>query len=163
MVVSECLSKWVMLFYPPFFFQRIWVVGFDKGFRGVNVKINKSFFNRNYNNSIFGGTIFSAADPFFPILFYQVLTNKGHKVIAWSKSAGIQFLKPGLSKLRFSINLSDEDITEAEQILYTAGKYVKTHPIDIYNETGEVCVVVTVEVYVRNLNFIESDNETVFK
>jgi len=155
MVVSEGLLKWIMRFYPPLFFQRIWVVRFDKGFRGVNIKINKSFFNRNYNNSIFGGTIFSAADPFYPLLFHQVLTRKGYNVIAWSKSAQIQFLKPALTKLRFSINLSDEDIAEAEHVLHTGGRYVKTHPVDICNENGEICVVVTVEVYVRNLDFIE--------
>jgi hypothetical protein len=27
------------------------------------------------------------------------------------------------------------------------------HPIDIYNKDGEICVSVTIEVYLRNLNF----------
>jgi len=155
--------KWIVRLYPPLFFQRIWVIRFDKGFRGVNVKVNKSFFNRNYNNSIFGGTIFSAADPFYPLLFHQVLTRKGYNVIAWSKSAQIQFIKPALTKLRFNINLSDEEIAEAEQVLLVGGRYVKTHPIDICNEAGEICVVVMVEVYVRNLDFIETYNESVYK
>ena len=114
MIVSERLSKWGMRIYPPLFFQRIWVVKIDKGFRGVTVNINKSIFNRNYNNSIFGGTIFSAADPFYPLLFHQLFTHKGYNVIAWSKSAEIQFLKPGLTKLQFRIHISDEDIAEAK-------------------------------------------------
>src|ERR1700748_886149 len=107
MVVSENLLKWAMRLYPPLFFQRIWVVKFSKGFKGVHVKISKSLLNLNYNNSIFGGTIFSAADPFYPLLFHQVFTHKGYKVIAWSKSAEIQFIKPGLNKLYFKISLSD--------------------------------------------------------
>ena len=61
--------------------QRIWVQGFDKGFKGVSVKVSKSILNKNFNNSIFGGTIFAAADPFdlepgtrvlAPIQFKQV-------------------------------------------------------------------------------------------
>jgi hypothetical protein len=154
MVVSEGLLKWVIRLYPPLFFQRIWVVKFEKGFTGVSVTINKSLFNRNYNHSIFGGTIFSAADPFYPLLFHQALSHKGYKVIAWSKSAEIQFLKPGLSKLHFSISISDEEFEHAEAALKTEGKYVKAHPINIYNTDGEICVTVINEVYVRDMNFI---------
>src|ERR1700749_4743428 len=143
MVVTERLSKWGMRFYPPLFFQRVWVVKIDKGFRGVTVNIN-------YNKAIFGGTLFSAADPFYPLLFHQIFMHKGYNVIAWSKSSEIQFLKPGLTKLQFKIRISDEDIAEAEQVLNTGGKYIKAHPIDIYNTSGEVCVTVMNEVYLRN-------------
>jgi len=155
MVVSEGLLKWAMRFYPPLFFQRIWVVKFAKGFTGARVKISHSLLNQNYNRSIFGGTIFSAADPFYPLLFHQIFSKKGYKVIAWSKSAEIQFLKPGLTNLYFDINLTDDDIAEAEHVLNTGGKYIKAHPIDIYNKDGEVCVSLMNEVYVRNLNFTE--------
>ena len=155
MVVSEGLLKWAMRFYPPLFFQRIWVVNFDKAFTGVQVKINKSFLNKNYNNSIFGGTIFSAADPFYPLLFHQLFSHKGYKIIAWSKSSEIQFLKPGLTSLHFKIKITDEEIAEAEHVLNTGGKYIKAHPIDIYNKAGEVCVTLMNEVYIRNLNYIE--------
>lgn len=158
MVVSESLLKWAMRIYPPLFFQRIWVVSFDKGFTGAQIKITKSIFNRNYNNSIFGGTIFSAADPFYPLLFHQVFTRKGYKVIAWSKSSQIQFLKPALSKLHFNIHISSDDIAEAEHVLNTGGKYVKAHPVDIYNNNGEVCVTLMNEVYIRNLDFINDES-----
>jgi hypothetical protein len=154
MVVSERLLKWIMRFYPPLFFQRIWVVRFEKGFTGVRVRINKSVLNRNYNGSIFGGTIFTAADPFYPLLFHQLFSKKGYRVVAWSKSAGIQFLKAGLTDLYFDIKVDNNEIAEAEHILNTVGKYVKSHPIDIYNKSGEICVSLTNEVYLRNLDFI---------
>ena len=57
MLVSENVLKWALRFYPPLLFQRIWVIRFTKGFRGVRVKVNRSLINNNYNNSIFGGTI----------------------------------------------------------------------------------------------------------
>ncbi len=69
MVVSENVLKWALRFYPPLLFQRIWVIRFEKDFKGVSVKINKSLINNNYNNSIFGGTIFAAADPIFTPYF----------------------------------------------------------------------------------------------
>jgi len=161
MVVSESVLKWAMRFYPPLLLQRIWVIKFEKDFRGAQVKIAKSLLNKNYNNSIFGGTIFAAADPFYPVLFHQLFSHKGYKVIAWSKSSQIQYLKPGNTNLYFNIHLTDADITEAEEMLNTVGKYIKVHPIDIYDKQGEVCALVMNEVYVRNLNHTEHavDNE----
>jgi acyl-coenzyme A thioesterase PaaI-like protein len=155
MPVSETSLKWAMRFYPSLFFQRIWVIKFEKGFKGVIVKINKSILNRNYNNSIFGGTIFSAADPFYPVLFHKVLSNKGYNIVAWSKAAHIHFFKPALTNLYFTITISEEVIADCEQELNNAGKYAKVHPIDIYDKNGQLCVTVFNEIYVRNLNYVE--------
>jgi hypothetical protein len=154
MPVTENSLKWIMRFYPPLFFQRIWVIKFEAGFRGVEVKINKSFWNRNYNKSIFGGTIFAAADPFYPVLFYQLFTLKGYPIRAWSRSSEIKYLKPGFTNLSFKIHIDEAEIIEAEEILNTAGKYVKAHPIEIFDENGVNVASVMNEVYMRNLNFI---------
>ena len=151
MVVTENILKWAIRFYPPLFFQRIWVKDFDKGFVGVHVKISKSLFNINYNRSIFGGTIFSASDPFYALLFDQILKRRGFKTRIWLKSASIQYLEPGHSSLYFKISLSKEDIQEADDALRTVGKFVKAFPLEILNLQGEVCAKVINEVYIRIL------------
>ncbi len=151
MLVSENTLKWAMRLYPPLFFQRIWVKQFEKGFTGVQVKITKSILNSNYNNSIFGGTIFSASDPFYALLFDQLFRRKGLKTRVWLKSASIQYLKPGRTNLYFKISLTDQDIIEAETALITVGKFVKAFPLEILNSKGELCASVINEVYVRNL------------
>src|SRR6478735_466710 len=148
MIVSERALKWIMCLYPPLLFQRIWVVGFDKGFRGVNVKVSKSLFNKNFNGSIFGGTIFAAADPFYPVLFDRVLNTDGNKLKIWSKSSRIDFLKPAHSSLSFYIKLTDSDIEMALKALNTTGKYENVFPIAIYNTNNEVCAHVMNEVYI---------------
>jgi len=156
MVVSENVLKWAMRLYPPLFFQRIWVVRFDKNFRGVKVKINKSLINNNYNNSIFGGTIFAAADPFYPLLFHQALTHKGHKIRVWMKSAAIQYLKPGRRDLYFTISIAETEIEEVELVLNSGEKYIKEHPVTMYDRDGELCVEMMCEIYIRNLNQSET-------
>jgi hypothetical protein len=157
MPVSANKLKWIMRFYPPLFFQRIWVVRFKPDFTGVEVKVKKSFWNRNYNNSIFGGTIFSAADPFYPVLFFQIFTLKGYSIRAWSKSSEIQYIKPGYFNLNFKINIDDDEIKEAEEILNTVGKYAKFQPVEIFDVNGVNVASVKIEVYMRNLDFIETD------
>lgn len=159
MLVSEGVLKWAISFYPPLFFQRIRVLRFYKGFRGVEVKITRSIFNKNFNGAIFGGTIFAAADPFYPLLFHQVLINKGYKLRTWSQSLSIHFLKPAKTNLHFKINISDADLEECEQILNTIGKYRKAFPIDIYDKNGTLCASVSCMVYLRNLNYAEAEDQ----
>jgi acyl-coenzyme A thioesterase PaaI-like protein len=159
MIVSERLLKWAIRFYPPLFFQRIWVQRFGKDFRSVEVKINKSIFNSNYNKSIFGGTIFAAADPFYALLFDQILQRRGYQVRVWLKSAQINYLKPGRTNLYFKIVIGEGDIAEAEHILNTVGKFVKAFPVEMYNKEGELCVSLTNEVYVRKL--YSGENSTI--
>lgn len=143
-----------MRFYPPLFFQRIWVRRFHPGFKGVDVKVSSSLLNRNYNDSIFGGTIFAAADPFYPILFDQIFKKKGYHTQVWLKSGRINYIKPARSNLSFTITLNSEDIDKAEQALENRGKYVSIFRLTLYNESHEVCAQVESEVYIRNLNFL---------
>lgn len=145
-----------MRFYPPLFFQRIWTISFEKDFRGVEVKIKKSIWNRNYNNSIFGGTIFAASDAFYPVLFFKIFTQKGYAIRAWSKSSEIKYLKPSYFNLYFKIHINEAEIIEAEEILNTIGKYTKLHPVEIYDKNGLNVASVVIEVYMRNLNFFEN-------
>lgn len=157
MIVSEKTLKWGLCLYPPLLFQRIWVRRFHPGFRGVDVRINKSLFNKNYNGSIFGGTIFSATDPFYALLFDQLLQREGFKIRVWLKSASIQYLKPGRTALYFTVFITDEMLNDAIEALNTTGKFVKAYPMEIKNKHGEVCATVTNEVYIRNLHNGESD------
>ena len=149
MILSERALKWVMNAYPPLLFQRIWVKKFHQGFLGVDVKISNSFLNRNYNGSIFGGTIYAATDPFYAILFDQLMQRRGFKVRVWLKSASIQYLKPGLTNLYFTLKITDEMIAEAENSLKANGKFVKSYPMELFNKQGELCATVMNEVYLR--------------
>jgi hypothetical protein len=159
MKVSEKRLKWALRIYPPLLLQRIWTVGFQKDFRGVKVKIFKSLLNRNYNRSIFGGTVFAAADPFYPLLFHQVLTKKGYKVRVWVKSAKIDYILPGHEDLFFSINITNQDIEEVENTLNKDEKHIKLYPIEMVTSSGELCVLVMAEIYIRNLRQTEINNQ----
>ncbi|RVU00898.1 DUF4442 domain-containing protein [Mucilaginibacter limnophilus] len=153
MTVRESTLKWLMRFYPPLFLQRIWVVRFHPKFKGVDIKINKSIFNQNYNKSIFGGSIFSAADPFYPVLFHQIFSAKGYDPIVWLKSCNIQYLKPARTALYCTMLVTDDIVAQAEQELQLNGKFVITLPAEMVDKNGMHCVSLMCEVYVRDKNF----------
>lgn len=153
MRVSENLLKWAIRLYPPLFFQRIWVKRFHKDFRGVDVKLAHSIFNRNYNGSIFGGSIFSATDPFYAILFDQILQRKGFKTLVWLKSAEIRYIKPARRNLYFSIVITEEEIAWACEKLVREGKYIETFTFELRDQSGVTHARVKNEVYIRNQSF----------
>lgn len=159
MKVSENTLKWLMCFYPPLFFQRIWVQRIHRNFMGIDVKINRSLFTTNLGKSIFGGTIFSATDPFYALLFGQLMQRKGFKTTIWLKSAHIQYIKPGRTDLFYTITITAQMAEEVEAVLIREGKFVRSFPIEIFNKHGELCATALNEVYIRDLNFVKTDPE----
>jgi hypothetical protein len=149
MKVSENILTWGMRLYPPLLLQRIWVKKIDQGFRGADVKINRSLLTLNFGKAIFGGTISTAADPFYAMLFGQILKHKGYSVTVWLKSAGIQFLKPAKTSLGYRITITDDMVAEAEMELNGKGVFVKTYPIEIYDRNGVLCALAKNEIYIR--------------
>jgi acyl-coenzyme A thioesterase PaaI-like protein len=160
MTISENSLKWMMRLYPPMFFQRIWVKKVHRNFRGIDVKINRSWFTSNLGNSIFGGTIFSATDPFYALLFGQIMQRKNYKITVWLKSAQINYLKPGRTDLHYTILINEEMIKDADISLMNEGKFIRTYTIEIFDKHNELCAEAQNEVYIRNLSFIKSNNET---
>ncbi len=156
MIVSEKILKWALCFYPPLLFQRIWIKKFHKDFRGVDVKIHKSIVNKNYNGSIYGGTIFSATDPFYALIFDQLLQRQGFKCRVWLKSASIQYLKPARKDLNFTIVITDEMLADAIGAIKADGKFVQAYPMSLYDSDGLLCAKVMNEVYIRNLHHGET-------
>jgi hypothetical protein len=151
MLASENAVKWAMRLYPPLFFQRIWVKRFHKGLRGVDVTVRKSFLNTNHDHSIFGGTIYAAADPFHPILFTHLLTLKGYQVKAWSRSSAIRYFKPAKTDLHFTVTISDAEIAACEAQLKLNGKYRKSYQLEIFDKQDKLCALVINEMYMRDL------------
>jgi len=154
MLVTPTMLKWVMRFYPPFLFQRIWVQDVAADFKSIDIKIKKSFLNLNANKTIFGGTIFSALDPIHSILLDCIFKQRGiEKTVAWLKSAQIQYLKPGTTDLCFRVSLKEHEIVDALEDIKHNGKVVKTFKTEIFDMTGLKCVECQNEIYIRDLNF----------
>ena len=149
MKVSENTLIWGMRLSPPLLLQRIWVKKIHKNFKGADVKINRSLFTLNFGNAIFGGTIYTATDPFYAMLFGQILRNKDYKITIWLKSASIQFLKPAKSDLYYSINITDEMIKEIEAELNNKGVFVKSYAIEVFSKNKELTAIAKNEIYIR--------------
>jgi acyl-coenzyme A thioesterase PaaI-like protein len=149
MKLSTFSAKWLMNFYPPLLFNRVVIKRISKDYKEVDVVIKKSFLNKNLQGTIFGGTIFSAADPFYAMMYWQHFNLEGIKCEAWLKSAEIEYLKPGSSNLFLYFRLTDQDIEEARIAMNEKGKFEKLHTLNISNIKGEQISRVKTLVYLR--------------
>ncbi len=75
----------------------------------VKMKLRISYKNRNYANSIFGGSLFSSVDP---IPMVQLINILGDDYVVWDKSAKIQFKRPAKENLYAEFVYSVEEVEE---------------------------------------------------
>jgi acyl-coenzyme A thioesterase PaaI-like protein len=148
-ILSERKGWWILNLFPPLLFNRIRVVKIEPGFRACTVRVARSLLTRNLHGTTFGGTIFSAADPYYAVMYWQVLARRGYRVQAWLKRAGIDYHRPAETALTLEFRLSDDEIAEAVAALDGAGRHRKRHVIEALDREGRVCATVETEVYLR--------------
>lgn len=135
-------AKLLMNMYPPMLINRISVKRISADYKLVEVHVKKSILNRNLQKTIFGGTIFSAADPFHALMYWQIFRKRGMQCEAWLKRAEIQYLKPANSDLFLKFLINDEEIEEARIQLEQNGKVEMVHETVIQNKNQETIALV---------------------
>lgn len=147
--LSPSKFKFGMNLYPAFVFGRIRIKEVSKDFQKIKVIIKKSLLNINGSGTMFGGTLFAAADPFYALMYWQIFGNRFNKdVQVWTKSASIQFKKPVVGKVFLEFNISDLDIEEAKLAVEQEGRFNKKHIVEIKNTEGELCAFVELVTYI---------------
>ncbi|MDA9344899.1 YiiD C-terminal domain-containing protein [Flavobacteriales bacterium] len=142
--------QFVMNIFPPLFFNRIILKEVSENYTFMKVKIRRSFLNMNFHRSIFGGTIFSAFDPYFPTMYYNIFAQKNRKLEIWMKSANIKYKRPATTHLYLEFKITEEDIQLAERELNEKGKFEKWHTVKAINKKGIVCAEAEMLVYLRD-------------
>lgn len=142
--------KWLLNIFPPLFFNRISIRRISEDFMEIQVRLRHSWMNKNFQKTIFGGTIFSAVDPYFPTMYWHVFARKKIPMEVWLKSAEIKYKRPATSDLHLYFKLEEKDIQEAIKGLQKDGKYEVWHNVDAIDKNGTVCAEAKVLVYLRN-------------
>ncbi len=149
MKTSPSISRVLMNLYPPFLVNRVVVKYVSQDFRTVKVKIVKSIFNRNLQGSIFGGTIFSAADPFVALMYWQIFNQQNIFCEAWLKSAKIDYLKPAKTSLYLNFEIAQTDIEEARKNLVKNNKHECTHIVEMKDSSGVLCATMETTISLK--------------
>lgn len=150
MKIPKFAIKFVLNIFPPLLFNRIVLKEISDDFMQMRVVIRRALFNINFHKTIFGGSIFSACDPYFPTMYYHIFAKKNRKLIIWSKSAEIQYLRPADTSLKLHFKITKEDIALTEKELDEKGKFEIWHTIEAINKKRIVCAKAKILVYLRD-------------
>jgi len=149
-------------FYPPLFFQRAKVTEVDPNYRWLKVRLKRSLLNRNLNGSAFGGSIYSAGDPWYPILYWQALAREGIAIQGWLKASTVDYKKPARSNLIYEFRIAEDDLDRARDRLNRFGYSVHTNTVDAIDAEGDVCATMECVSYLRRLNEVDSEPGAAF-
>ena len=138
--------------FPPLFFNRIHLKNISSDYKEMNVILRRSFINKNYYKSIFGGSIFSACDPYFPIMYYHIFEK--NKLVVWVKNAEIEYLNPAKSNLKLNFKISNNHIDEIKLALKKHGKHEILNEVLALDNKNQICAKAKINVYLRDPNFI---------
>ena len=150
MQVPKFLLKAILNLFPPLLINRIVLKEVSDDFLEMRVVLRRALFNMNFHKTIFGGSIFSACDPYFPTMYYHIFKRRGRKLIIWLKSAEIQYLRPADTSLKLHFKITKEDILLAEKTLDENSKFEIWHTVDAISKKGIVCARAKMQVYLRD-------------
>ena len=142
------LKRMLNLWFP-FFVNRIRIISISNDFYEIHVRLKHSFWNRNPNKSVWGGSIASALDPFFPVMMKQIILRQGTKTDFFSKAIHVEFIRMAESHVSFYFKITETEVIEAKKILEHSGKYDGWHAVNGVDINGNICVHGKVQVYLR--------------
>lgn len=105
----------------------------SKDMRSCTIKIAISWKNRNYMNSIYGGSMFSAIDP---VPMMQLLEILGKDYVVWDKAATIHFKRPAREDLYCEIIFTEEEINHIKQSVATEKEVSYVKEVQLKNKDG---------------------------
>lgn len=142
--------KWILNLFPPLLFNRISIKSISEDFKQVHVQIRYSWMNKNFNRTIFGGTISSAIDPYLPTMYWHIFSRKKLPMEVWSKSIEVNFIKPAITDLDLFFSISNEDVDNAMKGLQKDNIYEHWHYVNVIDQNENICAEAKVLVFLRN-------------
>ena len=141
--------KRMLNFWFPFLLNRIRITFIADDFYEIQVRLKYSFWNQNPNKSVWGGSIASALDPFFPVMMKQIILRKGTSTDFFSKAIHVEFIRMVESHISFNFKITKEDVIKTEEILKNDGKYEGWHSVYGVDINGNKCVHGKVQISLR--------------
>lgn len=129
------------------------VMFISSDWREVHIRLKLNHRTKNYVGTIFGGSMFSASDPFYMLMVLHVL---GPQFVVWDKAASIRYKKPAKKPLYLKCELTDETIELFKTNIAANGKFEFNFELEWKDEEGNVASSLTRTVYAASKEFYKN-------
>ena len=147
--LAESFKTWqfrtLMNWYPMFFGTGGKILFWSGDSREVQLRLRRNIWTYNYVGTIFGGSMFAAADPFYMLMLLRIF---GPKYVVWDKAGSIRFRKPARQTLYTRCLLTNEVIDSIRHDVAANGQTERTFRLQwvdadgvVYAETERLCYI----------------------
>ena len=154
---KESLKTWwfksLMNWYPMYFGTGGKILFWSADYLEVHLRLRLNMWTYNYVGTIFGGSMFSASDPFYMIMLLRVL---GPTYVVWDKSASIRFKRPGKTTLYTKFEISNEDLASIKLTVAQQGEITHNFIVEWKDKTGVVHAEITRHCYIASKEFYQT-------
>ncbi|MCS5710617.1 DUF4442 domain-containing protein [Candidatus Berkiella aquae] len=142
----------LMNFWPPYLGAGVRVKNMSKDMTHIEVEMKLRFWNKNYVNTHFGGSLYSMVDPFYMLMLME---NLGREYIVWDKAATIRFENPGRGRVHAIFDLNQEQIQKLRHEVDIAGKIEPHFNVEILDDNNVLIAVVDKTIYIRRKDAVK--------
>ncbi len=121
--------------WPPLLGAGIRVTRVQPDWKEVDVEMKLRRWNRNYVGTHYGGSLYSMTDPFYMVMFIEIL---GRDYIVWDKSAMIRFRKPGRGTVHARFRVTEEQVAEIREALNIEEKIDREFSVEVKSGDGQI-------------------------
>jgi acyl-coenzyme A thioesterase PaaI-like protein len=136
----------LMNLWPPYLASGIRVRHISDDWREVRVELVARFWNRNYVGTHFGGSLFAMTDPFYMLMYLNLL---GRDYIVWDYAAHIRFVKPGKGTVRARFTLDDDDLERVRSETGGGKRFIHAHDVRVLDGEDDEVARISRELYFR--------------
>lgn len=127
---------------------RVYFVSED--LKEIHIQLKLRWGTRNYVGTMFGGSLYSAADPVYMLQLIQLL---GKDYVVWDKAAAIQFRRPGNQTLYIRFLITDELLKDIRARVEVEKEFDLELQTEWVDHTGKVYAIVSKTLYIADKNY----------
>jgi hypothetical protein len=144
--VPPRVFRWALNLWPPYAGAGIRVRSIAPDFREFVVEMPLRRYNRNVFGTHFGGSLYSMTDPFFVLMLSR---NLGPDYVVWDRSACIDYIAAGRSRVRAVLRLREEDLRSIRTMTENGSKHLHLFHADVVDAEDLLVARIEKLVYVR--------------
>jgi len=151
--ISARLARFFMNIAPCIRASGGKVVELSRDFRRLKVRLRLTWLTRNLVGTIYGGSMYSAIDPFYMLMLIRIL---GHEYVVWDKAASIRFKRPAKETLFADFHIDDAMLERIRDEVERNGEGTFTWPLALRAASGTVYAEVDKVLYVAKKEYYEA-------
>lgn len=131
-------------FFPPIRRTGVRIKRLSDDWLEWDVELPLTYRTRNYVGTHYGGSIYSAADPFLMLSFLHLVDG-----VVWDKAATVRFKRPGRETLYMQIRIDATEVASIQEQLKTVEKFDRTYTLYWRDELGNIIAEVDKVLHFR--------------